>query len=63
LPATADSSEAQLVASVSSISLPRLMPSPVAVAPVAAEARFAGISTWRRLTIPGFNSTETRFIP
>ena len=46
-PWTAAPSEAQLVASVSSMSLSRSTPSPLAVAPLCAEARLRGSSTVR----------------
>ena len=41
LPATGEPSDAQFVASVSSISVAMLMPSPLAVAPLALDARLA----------------------
>ena len=58
LPATGLPSEAQLVASSSSISLARLMPSPDAEAPAPLDARLVRIFTWRSRTWPGFTENE-----
>jgi hypothetical protein len=62
-PSTAPVSEAQLVASVSSISGPRLTPSPDAVAPLALEATLRDMVTGMSRTCPGLNEKVNRFEP
>ena len=57
LPVDGRSSDAQLVASSSSISRAMLTPSPVAVAPAAAEARLVGMVTARATLCPAVTVT------
>ncbi len=63
LPAAGDPSEAQFVASVSSISFARLIPSPLAVAPFALEARLRSIWTRRSRVWPAPNEAVSRAAP
>ncbi len=62
-PSTAPVSEAQFVASVSSISSPRLTPSPVAVAPLELEATLRDMLTGMSRTCPGLSENVNRFVP
>ena len=60
VPSAARPSADQFVASVSSIAAPGVVPSPVAVAPPAAEAQFVGMTTVWVLTWLALNVARKR---
>ena len=63
LPATGEPSDAQFVASVSSISAPRVTPSPVAVAPFVLDARLSGMLTVKSRSWPARTVSVVRTWP